>query len=51
MPELPEIYCRAKEMNQSLPGKQILSIEIIQPKCLNLIPFEFSSALSNAVIE
>ena len=51
MPELPEIYCRAKEMNQSLPSKQILSIEIIQPKCLNLTPDVFSSALSNAVIE
>lgn len=51
MPELPEISRDAKEMNQALPSKQILSIEIIQPKCLNLIPFEFSSALSNAVIE
>lgn len=51
MPELPEIFCRATEMNLVLPVKQIQSIEIIQPKCLNLAPDEFSASLSNAIIE
>jgi formamidopyrimidine-DNA glycosylase len=39
MPELPEIYCRAQEMNEHLVGKQIRSIEVRQPKCLN-VPVE-----------
>lgn len=51
MPELPEIAARAREMNLALPGKQISSIEILQPKCLNLPPADFSSALKEAVIE
>ncbi len=51
MPEVPEIASRAREMNKVMVGKQIKSIEILQPKCLNLTPAEFSNALINAVIQ
>ena len=36
MPELPEIACRASEMNHALSGKTILQVEAKQPKCLNI---------------
>jgi formamidopyrimidine-DNA glycosylase len=51
MPELPEILSRAYEMNQALPSKKIRSIEVLQPKCLNLSPEEFTAALTGASIE
>lgn len=51
MPELPEIICRAREMNIALPGLRICNIEVLQPKCLNLPPDEFSAVLTNAVIQ
>ena len=50
MPELPEITSRAKEMNAALVGKTIKSIEILQPKCLNVTPKKFVTALRNAKI-
>ncbi len=50
MPELPEIYCRAAEMNKELPGKTIRSIEILQPKCLNVSQDRFIAALTGAKI-
>lgn len=51
MPELPEIISRAREMNMSLPGKKINAIEVLQPKCLNLTPEDFSGVLTGAAIE
>ncbi len=51
MPELPEITCRAREMRKELVGKTITGIEVLQPKCLNVPPEEFSASLSNAQIE
>src|SRR5512142_1639407 len=51
MPELPEVASRAREMNQHLSGKTICSIEVIQPKCLNLPISEFQAALSGATIQ
>ncbi|MBU1049456.1 Fpg/Nei family DNA glycosylase [Candidatus Bipolaricaulota bacterium] len=39
MPELPEIFCRAREMNEYLTGRTIASVEVKQPKCLN-VPVE-----------
>jgi len=51
MPEVPEITCRANEMNRELPGKIIRSIEVIQPKCLNLTPDVFSASVQGAKIE
>ncbi len=51
MPELPEIASRAKQMNKELVGKTIQTIEISQPKCLNLPIDEFIAALQEAQIE
>ncbi|MEA4910226.1 MAG: DNA-formamidopyrimidine glycosylase family protein [Anaerolineaceae bacterium] len=51
MPELPEIICRASEMNRELPGRRIAAIEILQPKCLNVEADEFQRALSDATIQ
>lgn len=51
MPEAPEIASRSIEMNTALPGKRITAIEILQPKCLNLAPDEFQTALINAEIQ
>lgn len=51
MPELPEIASRAREMNAALPGKTITSIEVLQPKCLNIPVEDFSRALTRATIQ
>ncbi|HUT61167.1 MAG TPA: DNA-formamidopyrimidine glycosylase family protein [Phycisphaerae bacterium] len=51
MPELPEITCRAREMRDALVGKTINGIEVLQPKCLNVPPEEFSESLTGGVIE
>lgn len=50
MPELPEIYNRAKEMQASLVGKTITTIDVIQPKSLNVPEETFVPALSGAAI-
>lgn len=51
MPEYPEIACRTAEMNRFLTGKVISTIEVLQPKCLNFSPEEFSDSLSGAHLE
>ncbi|MFZ6028340.1 MAG: Fpg/Nei family DNA glycosylase [Chloroflexota bacterium] len=51
MAELPEIYLIAQQMQAALPGKAFAHFEIIQPKCLNVEPGVFSSALGGACIE
>jgi formamidopyrimidine-DNA glycosylase len=51
MPELPEIYNRAIEMNRLLTGKHISSIEVLQPKCLNIAVDDFINALSGAILK
>ncbi len=51
MPELPEIYCRAREMNQHLAGRTIRSIEVLQPKCLNVSVETFKAGLVGATIK
>ncbi len=38
MPELPEIFNLAKQMNSELRGKLITGVEVRQPKCLNISP-------------
>lgn len=48
MPELPEITVRAREMKKELVGKTITSIEVLQPKCLNVPKKLFIKALSGA---
>lgn len=50
MPEAPEIASRSAEMDTALNGKLIRAIEITQPKCLNMSPEEFITALVSAVI-
>lgn len=51
MPEAPEIASRSVEMNTALKNKVINSIEVTQPKCLNLSVDEFSAALVTAMIQ
>lgn len=51
MPELPEIYSRAKEMNQELVGRTISKVQVLQPKCLNTGEDEFREALTSATIQ
>lgn len=50
MPELPEIVCRAREMNERLAGRRIRGIEVLQPKCLNVPAPAFRDALAGARI-
>jgi len=50
MPELPEITCRAREMKKALVGRTVTAIEVLQPKCLNVPPDEFVTALTGATI-
>lgn len=51
MPELPEIASRAREMQKELTGKTIKEIEVLQPKCLNVTPKKFKSALEGAKLK
>jgi formamidopyrimidine-DNA glycosylase len=48
MPELPEIVSRTKEMKQELVGKTIVGLEVLQPKCLNILEKTFIEALTGA---
>jgi formamidopyrimidine-DNA glycosylase len=50
MPELPEIYVLARDMQNELVGRTIQAIEVLQPKCLNLPEDEFRAALVGAQI-
>jgi formamidopyrimidine-DNA glycosylase len=50
MPELPEIVCRARELDQALTGRRIASIEVRQPKCLNVPVAAFQAGLVGAKI-
>jgi formamidopyrimidine-DNA glycosylase len=48
MPELPEIYRLARQMDEHLRGKVISALDILQPKCLNVAPEYFRAALTGA---
>jgi len=50
MPELPEIASRAREMNEALVGRTVASVEVLQPKCLNVPPERFCRQLTGARI-
>lgn len=50
MPELPEIAVFARDMHKELVGRTIRSVEVLQPKCLNLPEAEFQDALTGAQI-
>ncbi len=49
MPELPEIVLRAREANAALTGRSIASVEVYQPKVLNVPVEEFSARLEGQV--
>ncbi len=50
MPELPEVVCRAREMDEALVGRTIRSIEVLQPKCLNVPVEAFRAGLAGAKV-
>lgn len=50
MPELPEIFILARQMNAELKGKKIVDIEVRQEKCLNMPAGEFSRLLKGKTI-
>jgi len=50
MPELPEIAVLARQMQVELAGRAFSDVEVLQPKCLNVPPEEFRTALSGAAI-
>ncbi len=45
MPELPEIYNLAEQMNRELSGHTIKRVRVFQEKCLNLPAADFSNML------
>jgi len=51
MPELPEIATLARDMQKELVGRTISSVEVLQPKCLNLLEDEFIHAVQNTRFE
>jgi formamidopyrimidine-DNA glycosylase len=51
MPETPEITSRAVKMNRELVCKTITSVDILQPKCLNLSAEEFTRSIVGTKIE
>jgi len=50
MPELPEIYNLARQMNEELKGKTIAKVEILQEKCLNMPGKEFEAIITGKQI-
>jgi formamidopyrimidine-DNA glycosylase len=51
MPELPEIVVHAKQMNKEITGRQIESVEIRQPRNLNMPVSEFMKLIKRKVVE
>ena len=51
MPELPEIFSRAKELQFELVGRSITDVEVLQPNSLNIEKEEFIASLRRAVIQ
>lgn len=51
MAEIPEIakYCR--QMHETLRGKEIADVQLLQPKCSSLSPAELCSALCGRTVE
>jgi formamidopyrimidine-DNA glycosylase len=50
MPELPEIWNLARQMNETLSGKTIATVDVRQEKCLNLPPDLFQEGLENRTL-
>lgn len=51
MPELPEVYHISRQMNQTLMGKQIVRVEVLQEKCLNMPLEDFQQCITHRPIE
>ena len=51
MPELPEITVLARQMDEALCGRVLSGVEILQPKCLNLDPDDFSQHVCGQQIQ
>ena len=51
MPELPEVYNIAGQMNGELVGKSIVAVEVLQEKCLNLPVQDFKRQIMGRSIE
>jgi formamidopyrimidine-DNA glycosylase len=50
MPELPEIFILAGQMNEELTGKEIREVEVRQEKCLNVPATTFAKLLTGKTI-
>jgi len=50
MPELPEIWNLARQMDETLKGKRIVELQVKQAKCLNLPLEDFEKLLINKEI-
>jgi formamidopyrimidine-DNA glycosylase len=50
MPELPEIWLRAHEIDRELAGRVITRAEFMQPKCLNIAPAAFCTQIVGQTI-
>jgi len=50
MPELPEIYSLANQMNAELVGRKIQRVEVRQPKCLNVPVDEFTKLIQGRTL-
>jgi formamidopyrimidine-DNA glycosylase len=51
MPELPEIHHLAQQMHRAIRGRQIVRVEVRQPKCLNLPLRTFAKLLSGRTVD
>jgi formamidopyrimidine-DNA glycosylase len=50
MPEFPEIFNLATQLNERLAGRRISAIEVLQPKCLNIPVDAYQAALTGATL-
>jgi len=50
MPELPELIVLGKQAAKEITGKQILKVEVYQPKCLNIPPEQFVETATGKTI-
>ena len=50
MPELPEIANLARQMDSQLTGRHVATVDVVQPKCLNVPPEEFRQLLVHSQV-
>ena len=51
MAELPEIFKISKQMNDTLNGKQIESLELLQEKCSNISEDDWNARITGAAVD